>query len=395
MEVIRAARDESGLTYVDFNTGHYEGDTYLDILEPYIRRIKKRGRDPGRRADAAAPRPEALRRAARDGRQPRLLLLRDLRPLRLQGGLPGQGPPVRPAALPRRGRVLRVARRRRGRGTSRGSRTARSSSASSRRSPRSRPSTGSPRWARSRPSASSGPLAGTDYADMPAPQTEPLVPVFRRLYEACMEKGLPIGVAPNIHVSLVLLPDECRSLSERSFPLQTLKLKLLGQAAKLMVGRNIRAAEARAAGGRRGVARALSSGSPLPGDGKRPGGVGGGRGCGGGSSAKQHPRPVVLAVGEALHEPRLDEGLDLAPARPPARAARAGARAGRGAASARSAAGRAPPARRAGRSPRAPRSAGPRRPPPGRFHSTGGTTTSTSRPSSRKRHSLSRSRKYV
>ena len=41
MEVIHAAREESGLTYVDFNTGHYEGETYLDILEPYIRRIKQ------------------------------------------------------------------------------------------------------------------------------------------------------------------------------------------------------------------------------------------------------------------------------------------------------------------------------------------------------------------
>jgi hypothetical protein len=60
-----------------------------------------------------------------------------------------------------------------------------------------------------------------------------------------MERGLPIGVAPNIHVSLVLLPDECRSLSDRSFPLQTLKLKLMGQGARLMVNRSIRAAEAR------------------------------------------------------------------------------------------------------------------------------------------------------
>ena len=73
-----------------------------------------------------------------------------------------------------------------------------------------------------------------------------MIPVFKRLYEACMEKGLPVGVAPNIHVSLVLLPDECRSLSERSFPLQTLKLKLLGQAAKAMLSRNIRRAESRA-----------------------------------------------------------------------------------------------------------------------------------------------------
>jgi hypothetical protein len=44
----------------------------------------------------------------------------------------------------------------------------------------------------------------------------------------------------------VLLPDECRSLSERSFPLQSLKLKLMGRAARVMVERNIRAAEARA-----------------------------------------------------------------------------------------------------------------------------------------------------
>ena len=41
MEVVRAAREESGITYVDFNTGHYEGDTYLDILEPFIVRIKR------------------------------------------------------------------------------------------------------------------------------------------------------------------------------------------------------------------------------------------------------------------------------------------------------------------------------------------------------------------
>ncbi|MCA9418311.1 MAG: hypothetical protein KC917_18700, partial [Candidatus Omnitrophica bacterium] len=40
MEVIHAAREESGITYVDFNTGHYEGDTYLDILEPILKRVK-------------------------------------------------------------------------------------------------------------------------------------------------------------------------------------------------------------------------------------------------------------------------------------------------------------------------------------------------------------------
>lgn len=32
---------ESNITYVDFNTGHLPGETYLDILEPYIRRTKR------------------------------------------------------------------------------------------------------------------------------------------------------------------------------------------------------------------------------------------------------------------------------------------------------------------------------------------------------------------
>ena len=33
LEVVLAARRESGITYVDFNTGHYEGHTFLDILD--------------------------------------------------------------------------------------------------------------------------------------------------------------------------------------------------------------------------------------------------------------------------------------------------------------------------------------------------------------------------
>src|SRR5262249_18149902 len=47
------------------------------------------------------------------------------------------------------------------------------------------------------------PLVGTDMEDERPPRTEEMVPVFRRLYEACMEHGLPIGLAPNVHVSLV------------------------------------------------------------------------------------------------------------------------------------------------------------------------------------------------
>jgi solute carrier family 13 (sodium-dependent dicarboxylate transporter), member 2/3/5 len=69
------------------------------------------------------------------------------------------------------------------------------------------------------------PLTGTDLAQLPPPETEGLIPVFRRLYEACMERGLPIGLAPNVHVSLVLLPEEGRTLSTRRYPWQSLKLK--------------------------------------------------------------------------------------------------------------------------------------------------------------------------
>ena len=71
------------------------------------------------------------------------------------------------------------------------------------------------------------PLVGTDLEDAEPPSTEDMVPVFRRLYEACMERGLPIGCAPNVHVSLVMLPEECRALTARRFPLQAMKLKAM------------------------------------------------------------------------------------------------------------------------------------------------------------------------
>jgi hypothetical protein len=44
------------------------------------------------------------------------------------------------------------------------------------------------------------------------PRVEDCVPIFQQLFIRCMEEGLPIGLAPNIHVSLVILPEECRWL---------------------------------------------------------------------------------------------------------------------------------------------------------------------------------------
>jgi hypothetical protein len=88
------------------------------------------------------------------------------------------------------------------------------------------------------------PLVGTDLQDAAPPKTEDVVPVFRALYEKCMERGLPIGCAPNIHVSLVMLPEEARWLSDRRFPLRDLKLKLLSKAVAFTLGRRLRAGDA-------------------------------------------------------------------------------------------------------------------------------------------------------
>lgn len=57
------------------------------------------------------------------------------------------------------------------------------------------------------------PCLGTDYEDLPAPDADALVPVFREQYEACIRNGVPIGIAPNIKVSLVVLPEEGRYLA--------------------------------------------------------------------------------------------------------------------------------------------------------------------------------------
>jgi hypothetical protein len=85
---------------------------------------------------------------------------------------------------------------------------------------------------------------GTDLADAPPPSTEELVPVFQRLYEACMERRLPIGCAPNVHVSLVLLPDECAALSSRRYPFQSLKLKAMAAFVKNRLDARLRHAGA-------------------------------------------------------------------------------------------------------------------------------------------------------
>jgi uncharacterized radical SAM superfamily protein len=242
MEVVRRARDESGITYVDFNTGHYDGDTYLDILEPYLVRIKK---ELGLLVGFQTPphrdlkRYDALREMGLNrvsfcfeifdrerfkdvcpGKDAEYGLDYYLEAVRYCATLGQKGPRHEPWVT--NGEIIAGLE----------------------------PPESSIRaidWITSVGAIPTvcvfRPLVGTDLEDEAPPRTEDMVPVFRRLYEACMERGLPIGCAPNVHVSLVMLPEECRSLSPRRFPLTRLKLAAMAR----VFGHQFRRRTARAA----------------------------------------------------------------------------------------------------------------------------------------------------
>ncbi|MDI6783993.1 MAG: radical SAM protein [bacterium] len=59
------------------------------------------------------------------------------------------------------------------------------------------------------------PCVGTKLQEWNSPDTDEMVPIFRRMYTACIEKNVPIGIAPNANVSLVLLPREGRYFVEQ------------------------------------------------------------------------------------------------------------------------------------------------------------------------------------
>ena len=213
LEVVHAARRESGITYVDFNTGHYEGDTYLDILTPYIERVKA---ETGLLVGVQTPphhdlaRYDALRRM---GVNRVSFCFEIFDPLRFVEVCPGKH---REYGLPRYLEAVEYcARLARTRGAepmvSNGEIIAGlEDPASSMRAIDWVTSVGAiPTVCVFRP------LKGTDMEDVPPPRTEDMLPIFRHLYEACMRRGLPIGLAPNIHVSLVLLPEECRWFAPR------------------------------------------------------------------------------------------------------------------------------------------------------------------------------------
>jgi len=248
MEVIRAARRESGITYVDFNTGHYEGDTYLDILEPFVVRIKK---EFGLLVGVQTPPHRDLKRYDHlreigvnrvsfcfeifdrqlfeeicPGKHAEYGLDHYLEAVRYCATLTDQGPAEEPWVT--NGEIIA------------GLEPPESSIAAI-------------DWITSVGAVPTvcvfRPLVGTDLEDWDPPETEPMIPVFRRLYDACMERGLPIGVAPGIHVSLVMLPEECRYLSSKRYLWQSAKLGVMKRVFGRQFERKLRRYEEAAAAG--------------------------------------------------------------------------------------------------------------------------------------------------
>jgi len=244
VEVVKRARRESDITYVDFNTGHYEGDTYLDILEPYITRVKQEtnlliGVQTPPHHDLA--RYKELRRMGVN----RVSFCFELfNRERFETVCPGKH---RQYGLDRYLQAVEYCAKEVG-PTGRGFEpwVTNGEIIAGLESPED--SIAAIDWITGVGAVPTvcvfRPLAGTDYKDLPSPRTEEMIPVFRRLYEACMERGLPIGIAPNVHVSLVMLPEECRGLLDNPnrFWFGELKLKAMRAAFRMRFRRELRQA---------------------------------------------------------------------------------------------------------------------------------------------------------
>ena len=205
LETVGAAVRENRITYVDFNTGHYEGDTYLDILEPFIREVKKKF---GLLIGVQTPPHHDLKRyqhLKRIGVNRVSFCFEIWDRQRFREVCPGKheqyGLERYLEAIEYCAKIFH---------------TTNGEIVVGLEPPES--SIEAIDWITSVGAVPTvcvfRPLVGTDFEKLPPPKTEELIPVFRRMYEACMERGLMIGVAPGIKVSLVLLPEEGKYFSE-------------------------------------------------------------------------------------------------------------------------------------------------------------------------------------
>ena len=93
------------------------------------------------------------------------------------------------------------------------------------------------------------PVIGSDMERHPAPRYEDMRVIFEHVYRACLRNGIPIGLAPNIEVSLVCQPDDTRYLAPPGFRtwLYERKLGLMRRLAKPVFGKRMEPRGTRAA----------------------------------------------------------------------------------------------------------------------------------------------------
>jgi hypothetical protein len=214
VETARAARRESGITYVDFNAGHADDAGFLDALEPYARAVKAATGllvgiqtpphpDRGRWARLRSIGVNRVSFCFELFDEARLAELcpGKARVYGLKGYLDAieaclevgraKGPPLEPWVV--NGEIIA------------GLEPASSSRAAI-------------AWLVERGAIPTvcvfRPLVGTALARLDPPATADVLPIFRDLWTKTMGAGLPVGGAPNVRVSLVMLPEECRWLVE-------------------------------------------------------------------------------------------------------------------------------------------------------------------------------------
>ena len=217
LETVQAARREVGITFVHFNTGYCEGDTYLDSVERFVRAVVQ---ETGLLVGVQCPPHPDL------GRYDRLrtlgvnnvsFCLELWDPERFREVCPGKS---RTIGQQRYFEAIRYCARLFD--------TTNGEIVAGLEPPEK--TIEAIDWITEVGAVPTvcvfRPVVGCDYAEVAPPRTEEMVPVFARLYEACMERGLPIGIAPNVKVSIVLLPGECRWLSARRDGFRWRRLKL-------------------------------------------------------------------------------------------------------------------------------------------------------------------------
>lgn len=87
------------------------------------------------------------------------------------------------------------------------------------------------------------PTVGSEMEDWPSPRYEDMLTVMRATYDACRRHRIPIGIAPNIEVSLVVSPDDAAMLAPRdaSFYVYELWRRAMRLAARPVFGQRLRA----------------------------------------------------------------------------------------------------------------------------------------------------------